>query len=70
MLHPAKFADTTRLALSSYDLWKDILATNAPAIDAALAAYIEQLQAMRERVSTTGLADNFTAAAAFRRKLG
>ncbi len=29
-------ADMTRLALSSYDLWRDILATNSQAVDRAL----------------------------------
>ena len=41
-------ADMTRLAGSSYDLWRDILATNTAAIDSALAAAIEQLRLMRE----------------------
>jgi prephenate dehydrogenase len=39
--------DTTRLAMGSYDLWRDILETNAGEISAALDAYIEKLQAMR-----------------------
>ena len=37
--------DMTRLALSSYDLWRDILATNADRIDRALAAYIQEARA-------------------------
>ena len=39
--------DMTRLAMSSYDLWRDILATNKEAIDVALDDYIEMLQRMR-----------------------
>lgn len=39
--------DTTRLAMGSYDLWRDILETNAVEISAALDAYIENLQSMR-----------------------
>jgi prephenate dehydrogenase len=39
--------DMTRLALSPYDIWRDILMTNAEQIDAALAQYIEQLQGIR-----------------------
>ena len=39
--------DMTRLALSPYDIWRDILSTNTGEIDAALAQYIQQLQAMR-----------------------
>lgn len=39
--------DTTRLAMSSFDLWRDILETNAAEISAALDAYIEALTALR-----------------------
>jgi prephenate dehydrogenase len=39
--------DMTRLALSSYELWGDILHTNAPAITTALDAYIGKLQQLR-----------------------
>jgi prephenate dehydrogenase len=39
--------DMTRLALSSYDLWRDILETNREAVRVALDAYIEKLQALR-----------------------
>jgi prephenate dehydrogenase len=42
--------DMTRLALSSYDIWRDILATNTREIDAALACYIEELQKMRAKL--------------------
>jgi len=39
--------DSTRLAMSSFDLWRDILATNRDEIDRALDALIERLTAMR-----------------------
>jgi prephenate dehydrogenase len=39
--------DMTRLAMSSYDLWRDILGTNAEAIRGALDAYIEKLRSLR-----------------------
>lgn len=39
--------DMTRLALSSYDLWRDILDTNRDAVRIALDAYIEKLQTLR-----------------------
>src|ERR1051326_7444375 len=42
--------DMTRLALSSYDLWRDILATNAPQIERALVDYIQELEHMREKI--------------------
>ena len=34
--------DLTRLALSPYDIWRDIFATNAPNIDAALGSLYRQ----------------------------
>jgi prephenate dehydrogenase len=40
-------ADMTRLALSSYDLWRDIVETNHTEIAAALNAYIGKLQNLR-----------------------
>ncbi len=39
--------DMTRLALSSYDLWRDILETNQTEVGAALDAYIAKLQTLR-----------------------
>jgi len=39
--------DATRLAMSSFDLWRDILATNSIEISAALDAYIAKLTALR-----------------------
>jgi prephenate dehydrogenase len=39
--------DMTRLALSSYDLWRDILDTNHAEVFAALDCYIERLESLR-----------------------
>jgi prephenate dehydrogenase len=39
--------DTTRLALSPYEMWRDILATNGDDVDAALGELIGVLQALR-----------------------
>ncbi len=39
--------DTTRLALSSFDLWQDILETNKIEVAAALDAYIEKLRTLK-----------------------
>ena len=39
--------DMTRLAMSSYDLWRDILQTNQTEVSAALDAYIAKLQMLR-----------------------
>ncbi len=48
-------ADMTRLALSSYDLWRDIVATNSDLIERALAAYIQKLEHVRENLRTRQL---------------
>jgi len=61
--------DMTRLALSSYDLWRDILATNAPHIDRAMAACIQKLEHMRENLRTRQLQEEFTRGAAVAAKL-
>jgi prephenate dehydrogenase len=59
----------TRLALSSYDLWRDIVATNADRIDRALAAYIQKLEHIRENLRTRELQDEFTRGSDFAGKL-
>jgi prephenate dehydrogenase len=51
--------DMTRLALSSYDLWRDILATNTEPIDRALGAYIQKLEHVRENLRTRQLQEEF-----------
>lgn len=40
-------ADMLRLAGSSYEIWKDILATNGAEIDAALAGFLTELERLR-----------------------
>lgn len=57
--------DMSRLALSSFEMWKDILVTNSAEIDAALAAYIDVLTSLRSNLNSQAFAD----AAEFRRKL-
>jgi prephenate dehydrogenase len=44
--------DTTRLAMSSFDLWSDILETNKSEVSAALDAYIEKLRALKSDFET------------------
>jgi prephenate dehydrogenase len=51
--------DMTRLALGSYELWRDILATNSDHIDRALAVYIQELEHMRENLRTRQLQKEF-----------
>ncbi len=54
--------DATRLALSSYELWRDILATNTGAIEEALGAYIGKLEYLRENLRTRAAQEEFTKA--------
>ncbi len=51
--------DTTRLALSAYDLWRDIIATNAGPIDRALSDCIQKLDHMRQNLRTRQLQEEF-----------
>jgi prephenate dehydrogenase len=62
-------ADMTRLASSSYDLWRDILETNREAVDSALAAAIEELQRLRAGLTSDEMRRAFETAAAFAARL-
>jgi prephenate dehydrogenase len=63
-------ADTTRLASSPDDIWKDIAATNADQIGPALDALIEVLQALRKDLPEGDrLAEVFTDARRWREHL-
>ena len=62
-------ADTTRLALSAYEIWGDILATNAGEIERALNAYISKLEALRARLRNDQMRREFERAADFARRL-
>jgi prephenate dehydrogenase len=55
--------DMTRLALSPWPVWRDILSTNATAIDHALGVYIDKLTEMRENLQTQRTGEEFTIAA-------
>ncbi len=57
--------DMTRLAQSSYDLWADILFTNATLIDRALDLYINELQAIRDSLSRQDIGTTFDQASKF-----
>ena len=51
--------DMTRLALGSYEIWRDILATNSDHIDRALGVYIQELEHVRENLRTRQLQQEF-----------
>ena len=61
--------DTTRLALSAYDLWRDIIATNAGPIDRALQDCIQKLDHMRQNLRTRQLQEEFERAGKLAAKL-
>jgi prephenate dehydrogenase len=61
--------DMTRLAMSPYDLWRDILATNSAEIDRALAACIAELELVRENLRTRRIQEEFETAAALAARL-
>ena len=61
--------DMTRLALSPYDMWHDILATNTEPVNGALSSLIERLEAMRSRLRDGELRGDFEEGARLRRKL-
>lgn len=61
--------DMTRLALSHYDMWADILETNPKAIDAALRTYIDRLESIRQRLGQPSVQEDFEEGAKLRKKL-
>jgi prephenate dehydrogenase len=61
--------DLTRLALSPYDIWRDIFATNAANIDAALGVFIAKLEGLRSQLRGPRIEKEFDEAAAAARAL-
>ncbi|MEO8597534.1 MAG: prephenate dehydrogenase/arogenate dehydrogenase family protein [Candidatus Solibacter sp.] len=61
--------DMTRLAMGSYDIWRDILATNSDHIDRALSFFIQELEHMRDNLRTRQLQEEFQNAAALAAQL-
>jgi prephenate dehydrogenase len=55
--------DMTRLALSEFDIWNDILQTNRDAVDHVLGVYIDKLTEMRHNLQTQTLGTDFKVAA-------
>ena len=61
--------DMTRLAASSFEIWRDILATNSDAIREALDACLQRLAGVRAALESPELAAEFERAAALARKV-
>ena len=51
--------DMTRLADSPFEIWNDILDTNRANLQTVLSAYLRRLEAFRERLDSSGLAEDF-----------
>lgn len=61
--------DMSRLALSSYDIWRDILSTNTENVEHALSVYIDKLTELRDNLQTHRLGDVFETAAAIAQRI-
>lgn len=62
-------ADATRLALGPYEIWRDILRTNAAEIEQALGAYIAKLEALRAHLKDDQMRQEFETAGKFAARL-
>ncbi len=61
--------DSTRLAMSSFDVWGDIVATNQEQIERALAWYIQELQDIRRKLGYDTLRKEFEDASMYAKRL-
>jgi prephenate dehydrogenase len=61
--------DLTRLALSPYEIWRDIFATNAAQIDVALDAFIGRLEQLKRMLRNPAIESEFDHAAMAARSL-
>jgi prephenate dehydrogenase len=61
--------DDTRLALSSFEIWRDILATNPAYVSDALLAYIEALRQMHGQLAKGDVTSLFEAGSEFAARL-
>jgi len=61
--------DLTRLALSPYEIWRDIFATNSASIEAALAVFIHKLEELRANLRDPRIEREFERAAVSAREL-
>jgi prephenate dehydrogenase len=57
--------DMTRLAVSPFEIWGDIIGTNREVLDQALAQYIDKLQFFRQNLNHPDLSKEFAVGAEF-----
>lgn len=62
------FAETTRLAASSYSVWRDIVMTNSQNLGRALQRLEQQLAYLRENLMTPALREEFERANSFKKR--
>jgi prephenate dehydrogenase len=62
-------SDMSRLSLSSYEIWKDIVETNSENIEHALTVYIDKLTELRDNLQTHSLGDVFATAAGIAQRI-
>ena len=55
--------DFTRLALSPYEIWRDIFLTNSQPIDAAIGEFIGKLEELRKTLRDPQMEQSFHTAA-------
>ena len=61
--------DSTRLALSAYDIWADILATNSGAIESVLEEYVNAINNLRRDLQRPEMKEHFRSAAALAQRV-
>jgi prephenate dehydrogenase len=61
--------DMSRLALSSLDIWQDIVRTNTANIDHALSVYIDKLTELRDNLQTQRLGQVFGSASVIAQRI-
>lgn len=69
MLSGPGLQDSVRLAGSSWDIWQDIVATNADYIKHALSVYIDKLTDLRDNLQTQRTGEEFMVASHFAARL-
>lgn len=61
--------DSVRLALSSWDIWQDIVSTNTEFIEHVLSVYIDKLTDLRDNLQTQRAGEEFMVASHFAARL-
>lgn len=68
LLHGPALSDMTRLALSDYEMWRDIVMTNTKSIDGAMGDFIQALSRLRSALKKKDFENEFRLARRFRER--